>query len=118
MQNYGLGNKYIDDINFAFELRKLIALAFIPVNKVVNVFETLLDTDFYTENEEVLSSLITYFEGTWIGILDRRGKRRSPMYQIENWNCLDRLQNDLPRSNNNIEAEADRQIFFYWENFE
>lgn len=73
IQNYGLTTIYIEDVNFALQVRKLISLAFIPIDKVVNYFEVLLESDFYMENENMLTPLITYFETTWIGILDRRG---------------------------------------------
>jgi len=104
IQNYGLTTKYIEDVNFALQVRKLIALAFIPIDKVVNYFEVLLESDFYMENENMLTPLITYFETTWIGILDRRGRRRQPQYPIEIWNCSERLESDLPRTNNSIEG--------------
>ncbi|KAE9523994.1 hypothetical protein AGLY_015641 [Aphis glycines] len=102
IQNYGLTTKYIEDVNFELQVRKLIA--FIPINKVVNYFEVLLASDFYMENENVLTLLITYFETTWIGILDRRGRRRQPQYPIKIWNCSERLQSDLPKINNSIEG--------------
>jgi len=63
-----------------------------------------LESEFYIENEDILTPLITCFESTWIGILDRRGRRRQPQYPIEMWNCSERLQNDLPRANDSIEG--------------
>jgi len=78
-----LTTKYIEDINFALQVQKLIELAFIPVDRVINYFEVLLESEFYIENEDSLAPLITYFESMWIGILDRRGRRRQPQYPIE-----------------------------------
>lgn len=74
IQNYGLTIKYIVDVNFALQVRKLIALAFIPIDKVVNYFEVLLESDIYMGNENMLTPLITYFEITciefWTGEVD------------------------------------------------
>ncbi|KAF0721311.1 MULE domain-containing protein, partial [Aphis craccivora] len=94
IQHHGLAKQYSDDVQFSLEVRKLAALAFLPFDKVIEFesFELLLDSTYYIENEEMLSPLITYFEGTWIGILDRRGNRRPPLFPIEIWNCYDRLQ--------------------------
>jgi len=39
---------------------------------IVNYFEVLLESKFYIENEDILTPLITYFESTRIGILDRK----------------------------------------------
>ncbi|CAI6369505.1 unnamed protein product [Macrosiphum euphorbiae] len=104
IQHHGLAKQYSDDVKFSLEVRKLAALAFVPVDKVIESFELLLESTYYIENEQMLSPLITYFEGTWIGILDRRGNRRPPLFSIEIWNCYDRLQESLPRTNNKIEV--------------
>ncbi|KAF0773771.1 Uncharacterized protein FWK35_00000036 [Aphis craccivora] len=56
--------------------------------KVTKYFEGLLENEFNTKNEELLSPLISYFECTWIGRLDKRGKRRSPLFSIDIWNCF------------------------------
>lgn len=37
------------------------------------------------------STITSYYEGTWIDILDRRGSRRPPLFSIEIWNCFRRL---------------------------
>jgi len=41
-------------------LKKLAALAFVPIEKVIEYFEGLLENEFYTKNEELLSLLISY----------------------------------------------------------
>lgn len=108
IQHHGLAKQYSDDVNFALEVRKLAALAFIPCDKVIESFEVLLESTYYVEYEEILSLLITYFEGTWIGILNKRGNRRPPVFAIETWNCFDRLQGNLPGTNNKIESWHNR----------
>jgi hypothetical protein len=47
--------QYSDDVNFALEVRKLPALAFIPVDKVIQSFEILLESTYYAKNEEVIT---------------------------------------------------------------
>lgn len=49
------------------ELRKLAALTYVPENQVILAFETLIDFEFYRENEECISGVINYFGDTWIG---------------------------------------------------
>ena len=53
---------FISDKCITFRLKKLSALAFIPVEDLITVYEALADTF----KEDVLE-LISYFEATWIG---------------------------------------------------
>jgi hypothetical protein len=59
IQSNGLQSKYSNDSDFALNLRKLAALAYIPENDVLSAFETLLESQFY--QQEMLSNLIDYF---------------------------------------------------------
>ncbi|XP_022171031.1 uncharacterized protein LOC111034225 [Myzus persicae] len=103
VQSNGLQVRYTNDSNFALELRKLAALAYVPENNVISAFESLLDSEFYRENEESLSGLINYFEDTWIGRPCRRA-RRAPLFSINVWNCYALLKYDIPRTNNSVEG--------------
>jgi len=47
-----------NDSNFELELRKLAALAYVPENNFISAFESLLDSEFYRENEETQSDLM------------------------------------------------------------
>ncbi|KAE9529589.1 hypothetical protein AGLY_011685 [Aphis glycines] len=76
---------------------------FVPENDVINVFETLCESAYYTDNEEVLEPLISYFEDTWIGRPNRR-KRRNPRFPISLWNCYTSTISGLPRTNNYVEG--------------
>jgi hypothetical protein len=51
-----------NDSEWPLKIRKLLALAFVPVDYVVNAFEELMKTNFYRNNEEVLDGIISYFE--------------------------------------------------------
>ncbi|KAL4085498.1 hypothetical protein QTP88_027356 [Uroleucon formosanum] len=104
LQEAGLQKNYIQDSEFALHIRMLPALAFVPQNKVIKDYEKLLDSEYFSENEELLMPIIDYFEGTWIGRLHRRGQRRDPIIPISVWNCYDLVAADLPRTNNSVEG--------------
>jgi len=82
----------------------LPALAFIPEADVIKCYNALLATSYYTDNEDLLAPLLDYFENTWVGKLDRRGKRKPPKYAITLWNCFSRVIQDLATTNNAIEG--------------
>jgi hypothetical protein len=96
--------RYMEDPDYAFHLRQLAALAFIPPPDVVEAFEELTESQFFVDNEEELRNLINYFEDTWIGRPTRRGGRGNPVFSIEMWNCYNEVLNDLPKTNNSVEG--------------
>ncbi|XP_022161694.1 uncharacterized protein LOC111027604 [Myzus persicae] len=49
-----------DDLDFALNVRKLAALAFVPEPDVVDCFERLLRTKFYMDNEDLMSDLASF----------------------------------------------------------
>ena len=48
--------------------------------------------------------IVDYYEDTWIGRPGRRNTRRPPKFEIEMWSCFERVQEDLPKTNNVIEG--------------
>jgi len=80
----------------------LCALAFIPVQDVANVFEQLLNSRYFVDNEDVLQPIVDYFEETWIGRTVRR--RKNPMFALEMWNCYNDVVMDFPRTTNAVEG--------------
>ena len=60
----GMVEKYKTDSEFLLQVRYLSALAFVPENYVIDAFETLCESTYYTDNEDVLKPLISYFEDT------------------------------------------------------
>ncbi len=97
-------NNYSTDADFALQVRHLAALAYVPEIDVVAAFENLLDSQYYTENERLLQPLIDYFEDIWIGRIDRRNRRRQPLFPISLWNCYEAAKSGLPRTNNSVEG--------------
>lgn len=65
----------------------LPALAFVPQDDVIESFKNLIETNYFSTNEELLSPLIDYFESNWIGRLQHR-HRREPKFSIPIWNCF------------------------------
>ena len=68
VQSNGLSTKYKEDEYFGLNVKKLIALAFIPVDDVVTAFD-LVAQQFDDDTDD----LIDCFEKTWIGQRKRRG---------------------------------------------
>ena len=69
-------------------MKKLAALAFVPVADVVACFEL---------------TLLAYFEGTWIG-QSVGGRRLPPTFPHHMWNVLDRSAAGSTRTTNSLEA--------------
>ncbi|KAE9521892.1 hypothetical protein AGLY_017699, partial [Aphis glycines] len=62
----GLQALYAENIEFALQVQHLAALPFVPTNKVILYFEKLVDSTYFVNNENNLSTLVDYFEDTWI----------------------------------------------------
>lgn len=99
VQNHGFKLRYETDPEFALRIRMLSAIAFVPPNFVVEVFEELCDGILPIEAQAV----IDYFEDTWIGCPHRR-QRRPPKYAWETWNIYSRTTDVLPRTINSVEG--------------
>ncbi|CAF2249018.1 unnamed protein product [Rotaria magnacalcarata] len=100
IQNHGLQKKYQEDKSFHLNIKKLIALAFVPVLDVIKAYESIVD-DFEDDADEFLD----YFEKTWIEERKKRGTgRKKQRFPVELWNVHDRVSQNLPHSNNSIEG--------------
>ncbi|CAI6345166.1 unnamed protein product [Macrosiphum euphorbiae] len=104
VQEFGLQKKYSEDPEFALQLRMLPALAFVPKDDVISSYSVLIESNYYTENEEILEQFLDYFENTWLGKLDRRRRRKQPKIEIEMWNCFLIIEQDIATTNNSIEG--------------
>lgn len=92
---------YDTNAEFALKVRRLSALAFIPVPKVVETFEFLVENEIFPDE---LQGVVDYFEDTWIGRPCRRSRRRAPLFKHEMWNCFDNVVEGLSKTNNAIEG--------------
>jgi len=93
--------KYKTDSEFSFQVSYLSLLAFVTGNYVIDVFETFCESTYYTDNEEILEPLISYFEDICIGRLNRR-KRRNPKFPISLPNYYTSTISGLPTTNNYV----------------
>ena len=97
----GLRESYVNDEETRLFCKMLTSLAFIPEADVIAAYEALMDS-MPAENLEPLTD---YFEDTWIGRPQRRGRqRRNPSYPISVWSIYDRVIDGLPRTNNSVEG--------------
>jgi hypothetical protein len=98
VQDLGLREIYLNNVEVRIATKMLLALAFIQPARVPEVFVQISD-DAPAELNEVYS----YFEDTYIG--RRRGRRRlAPLFSIEMWNMHERQENGLARTNNSLEG--------------
>lgn len=74
--NWLLNNAMIRISNFALQLRMLLALTCVPKDDATSSYSILIESNYYTENEEILERFFDYFENTWLGKLDRRKRRK------------------------------------------
>ena len=98
INSLNLTSLYLHNENMRLFCKMLVALAFIPVDDAVEVFEKLQD-----EIPEDLDDLVAYFEDTYIGRPFHR-RRRDPPFKPELWNIYDRIVRNLPKTNNAVEG--------------
>ena len=102
IQANGLQGRYQQDPAFVDEARMIPVLAFVPQADVDRYFNTLsgnIDQD--------LDVVMDYIEEYYLGVF-RRGRFRRPRFPYEWWGVHDRVQNNLPRTNNGVEGSHNR----------
>ena len=105
VQNLGLGQRYKADDAFAVRVRRLLGLAFVPVDQVHDHMDLILEEEV---PKEELMELLRYFRDTYVGQrLMTRGQQSTILpaqFPPSTWNLYDRVKNDLPRTNNSLEG--------------
>ena len=81
----------------------IAALAFVPPHDVVNSFDELYVV-IRNQYDGDAGKVLNYFEDIYIGRFRRNAPRRPPFFPMVLWNMLNRTAEELPRTNNNIEA--------------
>jgi hypothetical protein len=99
VQYSGLQSEY-HNTDFNMFIQMLAALAFVPVNRVADSFDTLLEGHAPVTAQPI----IDYFEDNFIGRLTRRNVRRAPLFPMDVWNISGRVDDALPRTNNSVEG--------------
>ncbi|KAK4329460.1 hypothetical protein Pmani_000217 [Petrolisthes manimaculis] len=96
----GLKSRYENDSDFSVLMKCLPALAFVPEDYVIPIFEELALTLLQEpEVEEVV-----YFESTYIRGVQIGGCRRDPRFPIELWNHFDDAEECAPKPTNCCEG--------------
>ncbi|XP_057335420.1 uncharacterized protein LOC130674167 [Microplitis mediator] len=92
-------------MEFSLNVRMLLALAFVPVDQVIETYDELISAEYYDDHEEELAELLNYSERTWIGVQSRSKRRRTKgLFDIALWSCYEAVLNDAIRSNNAVEG--------------
>lgn len=109
IQSEGLAIKYGNDTKFNFEMRQLLALAFIPTAKIPEYFSALKSTLC-----EDGIRIATWFEyGYVLGRPKLKSnstiiERGQPSYKPQFWAVEDQIEFNLPRTQNSLEAWHNR----------
>lgn len=96
VQSTGMQTRYGNNIEYSVAIRMLIAFAFVPEDDVHDAYEELINSDYFTDNQDNLKEIIKYCEATWDG--------PNAMFPCSMWNVYQAVLDDLPRSNNAIEG--------------
>lgn len=88
IQQLGLQTEYNEDEEFAFNLRLLISLAYVPLDNVMTAYEELIETEFFTSGDARIEALLEYFQATYIYAFDRKGKKRNRCFQRNCGMCM------------------------------
>ncbi|XP_071747499.1 uncharacterized protein [Lepeophtheirus salmonis] len=99
IQENGLQDSYQNNPDFNINIRMLSAIAFVPVDQTIEVFEALSET-----MPDIGQPIIDYFEDTYIGRLQLQERRQEPSFLHTIWNVRDRIIDGLSRNDNSVEG--------------
>ena len=91
--------QYEEDVDFAHGIHKIVELAFIHPDNVINAF-----TDLSIHLDDTFQTMLDYFEDNYIGRFRANGLRTRPLLAIEYWNVYERTKNQQMRTNNSAEV--------------
>jgi len=108
-QIYGGVQLYkVEKSSFRCLVRGFTSLAFVPPERVIEGFNEIasknLDRAQNKIEKEACLKFTSYFQKTYIGELDPIGRRKKPLYPIEDWNVYHRTRANMPRTNNAVEG--------------
>ncbi|KAI6649667.1 hypothetical protein LOD99_6671 [Oopsacas minuta] len=98
IQSIGLATLYLEDEEFAIQMKMSVSLALVPEFEVIDCF-TILMGNFPESGKEVAE----YFEVNYIGKRREDQSRRIPRFPIRIWNMFTRVRSRLLRTNNSVE---------------
>lgn len=100
-------DEYSNHPTFRTEIRRLSALAYVPLQDVTSAFARLQQ-----DGHERLKRLYDYFQSTWIGFRKPNGQWRHGRFRQEMWNCVERMKVDDSTRTTNHNESLHRQYNF------
>ena len=100
VQDEGMPQLYMNDEEFHTNIRMISALSFVPTADTIQAFDAL---SYHGGNQEQV--VLDYFESYYKGVLQQR---LAPRFSHAMWNMSLRVQNELPRTNNDLEGWHNR----------
>jgi hypothetical protein len=95
---------YNQNQTFQVHTKSLVALAFVPADKVIQYFELLQESKSKAWPSAV-GELEHYFEATYLGLRwGKSGGRKKPLYPIQLWNQYNRAVARNDKTTNSVEA--------------
>ncbi len=116
VQNFGLQTQYGNDEKVSMIVRQLVALAFLPPTEIPNAFLEFKYTIPSSNNSNSkLFQLFDYFDTTYVrgpirrtvnvqGMTTVRENRSPPTFSPSLWSVHDRVELEIPRTQNKIEG--------------
>ena len=100
VQDFGLRQRYVSDVEFSIIIKMMAALAFVPVEGVLDTFEELAKI-----MPKDAADVMSYFREHYIDGRRPRGRPRlQATFPPKLWNCRNRVLQDQPRTTNGVEA--------------
>lgn len=102
IRNLGSNNlklRYENDKDFANEVRQMISVAFLPVEKVATAWDmfiansTTLNKVEQDKDPNIKYFVNDYFAKNYIGEMKANGQRKKPRFPIEQWNVHESTMN-------------------------
>lgn len=113
LQEKGLESFNNQSTAFQYLVHLLYSLAMVPANRVAEYYDTVVqdyveskaEDEGFVYHQEEISSFLTYYERTWLGIIAGRNKtRRPPLNAIPWWNKYDAVVGGHQLTNNTCEG--------------
>ena len=84
IQSVGLAREYQQDTELRNILKSFVALALIPQEDIYIGFQKLKETTAKMQNEKI-TEFVSYFEATWLGEKNLRGRRTGASFLPQIW---------------------------------
>ncbi len=101
VQEFGLKQRYEQDLDYQILVRSITALAFVPPAQVEELFDEICE--LFPE-DEASDNLLSYFKSTYIQGPVIRRRQRAPSFPVPLWNHYEDALNMAPKTTNCVEG--------------